>query len=111
MAYNSDYLVLERQVGGKVGMKYWLYDTVDTAATVDTAGYISDAGTRGMEKGDIVTVRAWTTAVPAANSEKTTAAGTANVLTRIGTHLVIGISTAGAADLTDVTAYTVTNTD
>ncbi len=111
MAYNSDYMTLMLQVPGPIGMKVWVYDTVDATGTIDTAGYVSDASTLGMEKGDIVYVRIWTTAVPSATSEKTTAAGTANILTAMGTHVVMGLSTAGAADLAAVTALTVTNSD
>lgn len=55
-------------------MGTWVLDTVDTIATVNTAGFISDGGHaaangKGMEKGDLVYVRIWTTAIPAANSE------------------------------------------
>jgi DNA-directed RNA polymerase subunit E'/Rpb7 len=112
MAYNADYLCLIANVGGKVGFKDWLYDTADATATVDTAGYISDAKARRMEKGDRVYVRIWTTAVPAASSEKLTAAGTANILISSGFHWVIGVdATTGAADLTNTLALTATNTD
>ena len=97
-------------------MSEWLLDTVDTIATVNTAGFISDAaapaaGAKGMQKGDRVLVRIWTTAIPATNAEKLTAAAVANVLTAVHECWVIGISTAGAADLTDGLAITATNTD
>lgn len=110
MAYTSATLskVVE---GGYLRTGIWLYDTVDATATIDTAGYISDASTKGMLKGDLVIGRIWTTAVPAATSELQTAAGTANVLTAMGFYIVGGISTAGAADLFNVLAITVTNTD
>lgn len=111
MAYNRNNLTLAWQASGPIGAKQWIYDTVDTIATVNTAGYISDAGTLGMEKGDLVTVRIWTTAVPTETSEKLTAAATANVLTAVHMCWVIGLSTAGAADLTDGLAITATNTD
>ena len=115
MAYATANLVLINNIGGKTGQKWWLYDTVDALATIYAAGYISDAAApatspKGMEKGDIVFVRRWTTAVPAANSEKLTAAGTANILVSQTIHNVLGISTAGAADLTDGLAITITNT-
>lgn len=111
MSYNSAALTCFAQAAGPVGMKIWVYDTVDVTTDVDGAGYISDAKERGMEKGDLVYVRIWTTAIPAETSEKQTAAGTANILTAMGTHVCLGISTAGAADLTNVTALTVTNSD
>ena len=115
MAYLSKDLHCLIRGGGGVGINFWVYDTVDAIATVYAIGYISDAatpaaGAKGMEKGDIVFVRRWTTAVPSATSEKLTAAATANVLVGVTIHNVIGISTAGAADLTDGTAIAVTNT-
>lgn len=120
MAYNRDYMqCLVR--GGGIGFNIWGYDTVDSQATTYAAGYIADASypyagsagqqPLGMEKGDIVIIRHWTTAVPTARSEKLTAAGTANILTAVYIHLVLGINaTTGAADLTDGLAITITNT-
>jgi len=108
--YNSDYLTLVMNVGGKVGSKIWQYDTADGNSTVYAAGYISDAKARRMEKGDIVIVRIWDTTVPVANSEKLTPDGTANDLQAIYIHWVIGINaTTGAADLTNGLAITATN--
>jgi hypothetical protein len=111
MSYNSANLGMVARGHGPFGMTIWVYDTVDVTTDVDAAGYISDGLERGMQKGDLVYVRIWTTAVPVATSEMQTAAGTANILTAMGTHVVLGISTAGAADLTNVTALTVTNSD
>jgi hypothetical protein len=111
MSYNSAALGMVAQCPGPLGMKIWVYDTVDVTTDVDGAGYISDALERGMQKGDLVYVRIWTTAIPTATSELQTAANVANILTAMGTHVVLGISTAGAADLTNVTALTVTNSD
>ena len=115
MAYIAKDLTCLLTAGGSVGVGVYVYDTVDAVATVYAAGYISDAGAsasggRGMEKGDIVIVRRWTTAIPASTSEKLTAAATANILVGTTIHMVLGISTAGAADLTDGLAITITNT-
>ncbi len=110
MAYTRDTLTMFKSVGGEIGMKWWVYDTVDAVATVYAAGYISDAKVRGMEKGDIVIVRRWTTAIPATTDQKLTAAGTACVLAGVTQHVCLGMSTAGAADLTDGEAIAVTNT-
>lgn len=115
MAYIAKDLHCVATGGGVVGLSVWVYDTVDAVATVYAAGYISDAGAsvlggRGMEKGDIVIVRRWTTAIPTTTAEKLTAAAVANVLVGVTIHNVIGISTAGAADLTDGLAITITNT-
>lgn len=112
MAYNSARLGLLAHSGGPLGMSIWYYDSVDVTGDVDTAGYISDAKERGMQKGDIVYHRIWTTAAPTTTAEMQTAAGTANVLTAMGIHVVLGLNaTTGAADLTAVTALTVTNSD
>jgi len=111
MAYTPATLHLMQNYGGPVGMKEWLYDTVDALATIYAINYISDAKDRRMEKGDRVLVRRWTTAVPATNAEKLTAAATANVLVSMTIHIVLGINaTTGAADLTDGLAITATNT-
>lgn len=110
MAYTPDTLVLYAEAGGRVGRKEWLYDTVDVIATVYAIGYISDAATKGMEKGDRVSIRVWTTAIPATNAAKNTAAAVAAVLAATYEANVMGISTAGAADLSDGTAISVANT-
>lgn len=109
MAYSSSALGMVSQCPGPLGMKIWVYDTVDVNSTVYAAGYISDALSRGMQKGDIVYVRIWTTAAPTTSAEMVTAAATANILTSMYTHIVLGISTAGAADLTNGVSITLTN--
>jgi len=109
MAYTPASLGMLSQSAGPLGMSVWYYDTVDTNATVYAIGYISDALKRGMQKGDVVYVRIWTTAVPTTSAEMRTAAATANILTAQYIHLVLGISTAGAADLTNGLAITITN--
>jgi len=111
MTYATSSLSCITQGVGQVGYNEWLLDTVDTIGDVNTAGFISDAKARGMQKGDLVKVRIWTTAIPSATSEKLTADGTANDLTAFHLCWVIGMSTAGAADLTDGLAITATNTD
>lgn len=111
MAYNADYLNCFAQAAGPIGMKMWVYDTLDAHADVDAIGYISDAKERGMEKGDLVYVRVWTTALPTTTALKQTAKASATVLSTMGTHIVDGISTAGAADLTNVTVLTMTDSD
>lgn len=109
MAYTPATLGMLSQCPGPIGKTYWVYDTVDTNATVYAIGYISDALERGMQKGDTVECRIWTTAVPAETSEMQTAAGTANILTAVYIHYVLGISTAGAADLTNGVSHALTN--
>lgn len=116
MAYETKHLRQVVDLGGVVGGAIWCLDGIDAVASVDTAAFISDAFQKGMQKGDLVLYRRWTTTVPAAKSEVCSAAGSANIL--LGMHLfpVIGITLAangmtGSADLTDGTALSVTNTD
>lgn len=112
MAYTSKHLRAALDLGGIVGGKLWVLDTIEATTDVDTAGYLSDAREKGMRKGDIVIVRIWTTSIPVAESEIITPDGTANDLVAVGFHFVIGINaTTGAADLTNVLAITATNTD
>lgn len=64
MAYDSAYLGGPLYLGSKGGQKLWMLDTVDLIANVIASGYISDAFTRGMEKGDVIIVRRYS-ALPA----------------------------------------------
>lgn len=113
MAYETKHLRKVLDLGGVVGGSLWVLDGVDAVASVDTAGFISDAHEKGMQKGDLIIYRRWTTTVPAATSEVRSAAGSANIL--LGMHLfpVMGITTTGdgTADLADGLAITLTNTD
>lgn len=109
MAYNSKYLA-KLVEGGVLRGAIWKYDTDDAAATVDTSGYISDALARGMAKGDLVWRTTWS-ALPTTNAAMLTPAATAPTISTAGWHVVMGITSGGAADLADTTALTVTNTD
>ncbi len=111
MGYDTTHMRVALEVPGPVPMKIFAYDTVDSLATIYAAGYVSDAKRHGMQKGDIVLVRRWTTSIPAAKSELITPAGSANILVTFTIHFVLGINaTTGAADLTDGLAITATNT-
>lgn len=73
----------------------WTYSTADTAATVDTTGYITNGGALGMKVGDIVLVTVTGTGV-------------------ITSHRVVTVSATapGAVDLGDGTTIgSGTNTD
>lgn len=90
MAYSSANLrMLAQDMSGT--FKLWLYRSTDAIATVNTAGYISDATAQGMKVRDVVLVQ-------------DTNAPTTNWCT------VIAI-TSGAADLSDGTAIAETNSD
>lgn len=58
MAYDTAVAVPELVQGtvGGVGTQFWSYRSTDDAATVNSAGYITDGGKRGMRVGDVVTV-------------------------------------------------------
>lgn len=73
------------------GWNFWTYAHTDTIATVNTAGYISDAAKRGMKVGDTVLVR--DTATPSQSL------------------CYVASITNGAADVTDGLTVTATNTD
>ena len=96
MAYDSTQLRKVLDFGGDVGGALWVYDTPDAVATVYAVGYITDALTKGMRKGDVVIHRRWTTSIPAADSEVKSAAGVANILLAGTIMYVMGISAAGA---------------
>lgn len=90
MAYNG--ANLSRMFGTFDGThNVWMYVTTDAIATVNTAGYISDATDRGVKVRDVVLVM-------------DTNAPTTSWCT------VISI-TSGAADLSDGTAIAETNSD
>jgi hypothetical protein len=110
MAYVSADLRKVLDLGGEVGGSIFVLDTPDAVATVYAAGYITDAWAKGMRKGDIVIHRRWTTSVPTTDAVVLTAAGVANIFLGMTLMVVMGISTAGAADLSDGTAVAVTNT-
>jgi hypothetical protein len=72
MAYDPTYLGVIPYAGSKGACQTYVLDTVDVAATITAAGYISDGILRGMQLGDPVLVRKYN-ALPA----KATLSGTA----------------------------------
>lgn len=94
MAYStSNPPALISQLVGKAGGKMWVYDSTDAATVVRVAGYITNASDLGMAVGDIV--------------DQIDSAG-ATVAHR---YVVNSVTAGGAADLTDGTAVTLTDTD
>lgn len=80
-------------VSGEIGI--WDYASADTAATIDTSGYITNGGALGMKVGDLVFVTVTGTGV-------------------VTSHRVVTVSSTapGAVDLSDgVSIGSVTNTD
>lgn len=108
MAYTPATLQCILQRTGPLGINLWVYDTVDVTGDVDAAGYFTNVGAgaanpRGMEVGDLVIVRIWTTAVPTGSTTAKNTAPPADA----GLHIVRAISAAGAATLSAETALTV----
>lgn len=70
----------------------WVYDSADAATTVRGASYISNGDELGMKKGDIVM------------QSDSAGASVAHI------YVVSSVTSGGAADLSDGTAITTTNT-
>lgn len=70
MAFTPDTLSIWTQTRGGLGVKQWIYDTLDTVGAVDAADYFSDCVDKGMEVGDLIYARVWTTSLPTASSGK-----------------------------------------
>ncbi len=83
----------EQDIGNQ-GPAFWTFTGTDTAAQVRVSGYITNARALGMKAGDVVRYT-----------------NTSTTPFSIQTMSVASITAAGAADLTDGTALTVTNTD
>lgn len=98
MAYVSSELRLMVPSMNASSPQLWSLQGVDTAATANTADYISDALARGMRKGDLVIYTKWDNI-----STKATCQG----------HTLFSVLTVDAdgADLSDGTAVDATNTD
>ncbi len=78
------------------GQRQWQYVSTDAATVVRVTGYISNAGALGMKAGDLV----WMVDSDASP-----------VAAQLMTVATISATYPGAADLTDGTAVTATNTD
>jgi hypothetical protein len=89
----------------------WIMDNNDTPATIDTAGYVTDARTKGLAAGDLVTYRQWANAPTATMSNGGIDRSQLGALTAISTHIVLSIAANGSANLSDATVIAVTNTD
>lgn len=73
-------------------MSLWGYDTTDTAATVDTAGYITNGGALGMKVGDLMYCTVTGTGVITTHRVVTVAA-TAPGAVNLGDGTVVGSAT------------------
>lgn len=104
MAFNVTGLTLIHQASP---VNLWCYDTADATGVVDGVDYFAGmsapaAGNKGMNVGDMVLVRIWTTAVPA-----TTAAKNAANPADAAWHIVRAIDADGNATVAAETAVVV----
>lgn len=93
MAYStsSPPAMVTQRVGG--GGAFWIYDSADTALTINTAGYITNADDLGMKVGDLV-------------FHTDTAGATVATI-----FVVNSVTAGGAGDLTDGTTISVADLD
>jgi hypothetical protein len=111
MAFTRNTLqcILSKQ--GPLGINIWVYDTIDVTADVDAVDYfagVSRGATNplGMEVGDIVIVRIWTTAVPTGSTTAKNAVNPADA----AFHIVRAVDADGNATLATETAISVAAT-
>lgn len=78
---------------GTTGGAFWVYNSTDAATAVRVAGYITNADALGMKIGDLV-------------FQIDATGGTVGHI-----YQVNSVTSGGAADLTDGTAITATDTD
>lgn len=97
MAFDKSNLTLLSQGNG---FGHYRYDTLDTHADVDTAGYFNNSDdTINLAVGDLVDVVVWGTAVRS------------GTISTYGRHIVNEVTAAGVVDTSDVAAGVVTDTD
>lgn len=97
MAYISGDLTL---VSSANGYAYYRYDTLDTHATLDSAGYFNNSDdTLILRVGDILDVVVWASAVRT------------GTISTYGRHIVNAVTGAGVVDTSDVTVGVVVDTD
>jgi hypothetical protein len=107
MAFTPNTLQCILAKTGPVGVSLWVYDTTDATGVVDGAAYFTNVGAgaanpKGMEVGDMILVRIWTTAIPTTTTIKNSAPPA-----DAAWHIVIAMSAAGAATVATETAIVV----
>jgi len=82
------------------GFGHYRYDSLDTHADIDTAGYFNNIEDEvNLAVGDVVDVVVWTSAVRS------------GTVSTYGRHIVNDVTGAGVVDTSDVTVGVVTDTD
>lgn len=97
MAFTEANLYLVTPLGG--GRSLWYYETLDTAATVDTAAYFTGEALKKLKLGDLLFRTTWSTAI-----------GSGGTISTQGFHTV-NASDGSAIDVADTLAITATDTD
>lgn len=99
MAFNSANLSLMATANG---FGLYRYDTLDALTSVDDAGYMNNTDdTLNLAVGDIVEVVVWSTAI-----------GAGGTISDVGRHIVYGVASNGAVNLSDdLTGWGVTSGD
>lgn len=92
---------------GGLGMSYWRYETLDAVGDIDAVDYFAGmaapaVGNRGMEVGDIILARIWTTAIPT-----TTAGKAAATIADMANFVVISVDADGNASTATESAIVV----
>lgn len=97
MAFDSSQLT---QMAHGNGFSEYRYDTLDTHADIDSAGYFNNSDDSvNLAVGDVIEVVVWATAVRS------------GTISTYGKHIVNSVDAAGLVDTSDVTVGVVTDTD
>ena len=97
MAYTAGNLVL---MSNGNGFNHYRYDTTDTVATVDGAGYFNNSDDDlNLAVGDLITVVVWATAVRT------------GTISDVGYHIVTSISSGAVNISDDIYGATITEGD
>lgn len=109
-AYNNDHFVADYQFGIFKNTR-WSYETLDTVATMNTAGYFSNANNstnkRRVQIGDEILATVWTTAVPAGGHPVET-----DVIAARALMVVVQVDDdTGVIDVADGDSRTLTDSD
>lgn len=109
MAYSNENLTCDYEFGVFRNHR-WSYDTTESLATMNTAGFFTNANAvykRGIQIGDEILVTVWSSAVPASPHPVTASAMSARALVQ-----VIQVNdTTGVIDVADGDSRTLTDSD
>ena len=110
MAYQSGRLRLISGGLSNAGFNEWLLDTVDPIATVNTDGYVSDGALRGLNVGDILTVRVWDAFPQATQQDASLPIPETSTITAFS-QMIVSAKGEESVDLSDGSAISTANAD